>query len=162
MVPLDGSKVAECVLPHLETVTKGCIPPPSIVLVRAVEPISVPVGREVAQFSSLEDIKKFEGHQKAEAEKYLSEMVGYLKERGIRAESAIVYGKPGLALSDYAEKNSVDLIVMATHGRSGLSRIVMGSVAEHMVRASRSAVLLVRAFTTPADTQQARPSSEKG
>jgi len=144
MVPLDGSKLAECVFPHLETAVKGC-ESPEVIVVQAVEPLSVPYGREVLQFTSLEQVKAFETHQKVEAEKYLKEIVARLKETGINARAEVIYGKAGESLSDYATKNDVDLVIIATHGRSGVSRWVWGSVAERLIRSLCVPVLMVRA-----------------
>ena len=143
MVPLDGSKLAECVLPHLEAVIKGC-ESSEVVVVQAVEPLSVPYGREVSQFTSLEQVKAFETHQKVEAEKYLKEVVTRLKKTGIKAKSKVIYGKAGESLSDYVTKNGVDLVIIATHGRSGISRWVWGSVADRLVRSVCVPVLMVR------------------
>jgi nucleotide-binding universal stress UspA family protein len=144
MVPLDGSKLAECVFPHLETIVKGC-KAAEVIIVEAVEPLSVPYGREVAHFTSLEQVKAFETHQKVEAEKYLKETVARLKKTGVNAKAAVVFGKASEALSDYANKNDVDLVIIATHGRSGVSRWVWGSVADRLVRSVSAPVLIVRA-----------------
>jgi nucleotide-binding universal stress UspA family protein len=144
MVPLDGSKLAECVLPHLETILKGC-DSPEVIVVQAVEPLSVPYGREVSQFTSLEQVKAFETHQKVEAEKYLKDIAARLKKTGVNARAEVIYGKAGEVLSDYANKNDVDLVVIATHGRSGISRWVWGSVADRLVRSVCVPVLMVRA-----------------
>ena len=147
MVPLDGSKLAECVFPHLETVTRGCLSTPEIELVTAVEPIAVPRGREVSRMSSLDELTRYESHQQTDAEGYLKEKVAYLKERGIAANSRVVMGRAGEALSKYANENSVDLIIMSTHGRSGVNRLVWGSIAEHVLRNVHAPVLMVRAAT---------------
>lgn len=144
MVPLDGSKLAECVLPHLETIIKGC-ESPEVILVQAVEPISIPYGREISEFTSLEQVKAFETHQKVEAEKYLKEIVARLGKTGVNARADVIYGKAGEALSDYATKNDIDLVIIATHGRSGISRWVWGSVADRLARSTCAPVLLVRA-----------------
>ncbi len=144
MVPLDGSELAERVLPHLETVAKGC-KSPEVIIVQAVEPLSVPYGREVAQFTSLEQVKAFETHQKVEAEKYLKKIVAHLKKTGVNARADLVYGKAGEALSDYVAKNKIDLVIIATHGRSGVSRWVWGSVADRLIRSINVPVLMVRA-----------------
>ncbi len=144
MVPLDGSKLAECVFPHLETVVKGCKETPDVVLVQSVEPISVPVGREVSQFSSINQVKEFEVHRKTDAEIYLKEKVAYLAGRGINAKAEIIFGKAGEALADYAKKNGIDLVVIATHGRSGFKQLVLGSVAERLVHTLIVPVLMVR------------------
>jgi len=144
MVPLDGSKLAECVFPHLETIVKGC-KSPEVIIVQAVEPLSVPYGREVAQFTSLEQVKAFETHQKVEAEKYLKEIVARLRKTGVNARADVICGKAGDALSDYATKNEVDLVIIATHGRSGISHRLWGGVADHLVRSVSVPVLVVRA-----------------
>jgi nucleotide-binding universal stress UspA family protein len=143
MVPLDGSKLAECVLPHLETVVKGSRSP-EVIAVQAVEPLSVPYGREVAKFTSLEQVETFETHQKAEAEKYLKGVVARLRKSGVNARADVVYGKAVDALSDYVAKNKIDLVVIATHGRSGISRWAWGSVASRLIRSVRVPVLMVR------------------
>ncbi len=145
MVPLDGSKLAECVLPHLEAIIKGCGSPPEVIVVQAVEPISIPYGREVSKFTSLEQVKAFETHQKVEAEKYLNEIVARLKKTGVNAKANIIYGKVGEALGDHINKNGPDLVIIATHGRSGISRWVWGSVADRLIRSVCVPVLMVRA-----------------
>ncbi len=144
MVPLDGSKLAEGVFPHLETVIKGC-ESPEVIVVQAVEPLSVPYGREVSQFTSLEQVKAFETHQKVEAEKYLKEIVARLRKTGVNAKAKVIYGKASEALSDYATRHGIDLVIIATHGRSGVSRWVWGSIADRLVRSVSAPVLMVRA-----------------
>ncbi|MCJ7425971.1 MAG: universal stress protein [Dehalococcoidales bacterium] len=145
MVPLDGSELAECVFPHLETIVKGCQPPAEVIVVQAVEPLSVPYGREVSQFTSLEQVEAFETHQKTEAEKYLKKVVARLKQTGVNARAGVIYGKAGESLSDYVTHNGIDLVIIATHGRSGISRWVLGSVANRIVHSARAPVLMVRA-----------------
>ncbi len=143
MVPLDGSKLAECVFPHLETIVKGC-ESPEVIVVQAVEPLSVPYGREVSQFTSLEQVKAFETHQKVEAEKYLKKIAARLRKSGVSAKADVIYGKASEALIDYAIKNDVDLVIIATHGRSGIRRWVWGSVADRLARSVCVPVLMVR------------------
>jgi nucleotide-binding universal stress UspA family protein len=143
MVPLDGSQIAETVFPHLETVVKGCQVTPEVVLVQAVEPISIPVGREVSQFASFQQLQDFESHQKKDAEKYLSEKAAYLESRGIKCRVEVITGKAGEALTAYVKKNDVDLVVMATRGRSGIKKMVLGSVAERLLRSVSVPVLMV-------------------
>ena len=111
MVPLDGSELAECVFPHLETIAKGC-ESPEVIVVRTVEPLSVPYGREVAHFTSLDEVKAFETHQKVDAEKYLKEVVARLKKKGVNARADVIYGKAVDSLGDYVTKNDVDLVII--------------------------------------------------
>jgi nucleotide-binding universal stress UspA family protein len=143
MVPLDGSKLAECVLPHLETVVKGS-DSPEVLLVRAVEPIAIPYGREAAEIESMEQLKAFEDHNKVEAEKYLQEIAAQLRKGGINASTYVIFGRAAEVLTEFASHNALDLIIIATHGRSGISRWVMGSVAERLIRSVAIPILVVR------------------
>jgi nucleotide-binding universal stress UspA family protein len=143
MVPLDGSELAECVLPHVAAIVRGC-ESPEVILVRAVEPISIPYGREVSRFISLEQVEAFETHQRVTAEKYLKEVVDRLARNGVTARAEVVNGKSTSALVDFATKSDIDLVVMATHGHSGISRRVWGSVADHLLQSLSIPVLLVR------------------
>ncbi len=144
MVPLDGSKLAECVLPHVETVAKGC-ESPQILLVQVVEPIAIPYGRETTHIMSMEQLKAFEAHNKADAEKYLGEIAARLGKAGLKAGIAVIFGKPADALRDYAAKEGADLVIIASHGRSGMSRWVWGSVADRLMRSVCTPVMMVRA-----------------
>ncbi len=144
MVPLDGSELAECALSHLEAVFKGN-QSAEVVIVQAVEPISIPYGLEVTKFASLEQVQEFQTHQKVAAEKYVKQIIARLSGSGVTAKAEIVYGKASEALTAFALKNGVDLVIMATHGRSGISRRVWGSVADHVLRSVSIPVLVVRA-----------------
>lgn len=152
MVPLDGSKLAECVLPHVETVAKGC-EAPEILLVQAVEPIAIPYGVETTHILSVEQLKSFEAHHKADAEKYLKEIAARLEKGGIKTRTAIIFGKPADALKEYAASQKADLVIIASHGRSGISRWVWGSVADRLLRSVCTPVMMIRAPGCGTDTQ---------
>ncbi len=143
MVPLDGSKLAECVLPHVEAAIKGS-DSPEVIFVQVVEPITIPLGREMSEVTSMERLKELEFHSKVDAEKYLSGVVARFKKAGVNARADVILGKAAETLSDYADKNNVDLIIITTHGRSGVSRWVWGSVADRLIRSSSAAVLVIR------------------
>jgi len=81
----------------------------------------------------------------SEAEIYLKALVQGLKYNGAEVESQVKMGNVAETLIDYATAHAVDLIVIATHGRSGVSRWVWGSVADRVLRASCVPVLMVRA-----------------
>ena len=144
MVALDGSELAECALPHLETVLKGS-KSAEVIVVQAVEPIAIPFGLEAAKITSLEKFNEFATHQKTDAEKYLNGIVARLEKTGANIKAEIIFGKAAESLSDYANKNDIDLVIIATHGRSGVSRWVWGSVAARLIRSVRAPVLVVRA-----------------
>ncbi len=143
MVPLDGSELAECVLPHAETIVKGC-GVSEVILVRVAEQFQRASG--FAEFSySEEEIRGINLERQKLAEDYLSQVVGRLKWDGVNLKSEVLSGKAAECLADYATSNDVDLIIIATHGRSGISRWVWGSVADRLLRSACVPVLIVRA-----------------
>jgi nucleotide-binding universal stress UspA family protein len=141
LVPLDGSKLAECVLPHVETLVHGS-QTKRVIFARVVEPFRQPTGDYV--FPE-EQIRKAEAENKAEAEKYLGEIIARTRLDGPRTESAVLYGSVADTVAEFATKSQADVIVIATHGRSGVSRWVWGSVADRILRSSCVPVLMVRA-----------------
>ena len=141
MVPLDGSELAECVLPHVEAVAMGC-EVKDVTFVFAVEPLHLPQGGEWVP--TPEERQRIESSHMAEAQDYLKQLVGKLKYDGVNLQTEVIKGKAAEALAEYAEKNGVDLIVIATHGRSGVSRWVWGSIADRILRSSCVPVFMVR------------------
>jgi nucleotide-binding universal stress UspA family protein len=150
LVPLDGSELAECVFPHVESIAKGC-GVSNVVFVRVVEPAHLPVAAEFAGAGSFseEDAAKArkvqDDHNKAEAKQYLNDIIKRSKYDGATLKAEVIMGKPADSIAEYAEKHDVDLIVIATHGRSGISRWVYGSVADRVLRSACVPVLMVRA-----------------
>jgi len=142
LVPLDGSALAECVLPHVESIVNGC-KVEEVVFLRVVERMS--------QFCSLdgcitqETMNSIDADNRTAAEKYLSELIERARYGGVSVKPEVVTGTPGESIADYAAKNSVDLIVIATHGRSGVSRWTWGSVADRVLHSACVAILMVRA-----------------
>lgn len=74
----------------------------------------------------------------------LAPVVERARERGVAVTTAVREGNPGTAIVDYAEAEDVDLIVMPTHGRTGLERAVLGSVTDEVIRTGTVPVLVVR------------------
>ncbi len=138
LAPLDGSELAECTLTHTRAIAKGC-QVPQVVLLRVIEPLP-----QVGELELDEDWRRnAENKAQTAARDYLSKVADSLKKEGIVAETAVVSGRSANEILDYAKKNQVDLIVMSTHGRSGISRWVLGSVADRVLRHSTAPVLLV-------------------
>ncbi len=136
LVPVDGSELAECALGHVRAIAKGCNVP-EVVLLRVVEPL-----RNTYELG--EDwYKSAEEKIRADAKDYLSKEVAALKKDGITASAVVMSEQPAEAILNYAKRNQVDLIIMSTHGRSGVSRWVIGSVADRVVRHSVAPVLSV-------------------
>ena len=141
MVPLDGSELAECVLPHVEGFIKGCHVS-NVVFVRVVEPITAPVGNV---YIGREESRERESTRKSAVKDYLNQIMDRLKYEGTELHSEVLVGRVADSLADYTEKNDIDLILIATHGRSGVTRWVRGSIADKILRYSNVPVLMVRA-----------------
>jgi len=148
VAPLDGSKLAECALPHLEELAKG-LKPAEVVLISVTERIAgrtrAPEVSELVRASSAGPISVEVGKLQRQAERYLNRIAKQMQSKGIKARTEVLLGNPAEAIVRYAEENAVDLIVMASHGRSGPSRWAFGSVAEKVFRASCVPVLMIRA-----------------
>ncbi len=143
VVPLDGSKLAECVLSHVETLAKGC-QVENIIFLRVVEPFSRIVAGDYQVFSR-EQIERINSEMISEAEGYLRELVQSVRYDGVKTRWEVIPGRPTETIAEYATKTNADLIIIATHGRSGVSRWVWGSVADRILRSSCVPVLMVRA-----------------
>lgn len=140
LVPLDGSPQAECVIPHLETIAKTGVK--DIELISVVEPIEIPTRGRIA--INEDDLKQIALELRSDAHKYLDQVAKRLTRAGIKVHPIILTGKPAESLIDYIGSNNVDLVIMATHGRSGITRLVWGSIAEKVVRSVDVPVLLVK------------------
>jgi len=142
MVPLDGSELAECVLPHVEAFIKG-FNISDLILVRVVEPETLPYRIEGGVDPQI--IAEKEATRKSAAKNYLEGIVKRFSREGTAVHSEVIIGRVTESLADHAEENDVDVFIIATHGRSGVTRWVMGSVADKLLRSARVPVLMVRA-----------------
>ena len=146
MVPLDGSQLAECALPHVEAITTGC-KTANVVFVRVVEPIQLPARLPAqGEFGFQDkDRRQIDEQRKKTAEAYLEKII----QKAALGETVPVYevleGSVAETLAAWAEQNDVDLIIIASHGRSGVSRWVMGSVADRNLRSVCVPVMMIRA-----------------
>ena len=141
LVPLDGSELAECVLPHVEAFIEG-FNTSDVLLMRVVEP-EKPYQGEYAIATDM--VEKRESEMKSVAKDYLDKIVNRLKHEGVSLHSEVIVGRVTEMLTDYAMNNDVDLIIIATHGYSGITRWVRGSVADKILRSANVPVLMVRA-----------------
>jgi nucleotide-binding universal stress UspA family protein len=133
LVPLDGSPLAEAVLPQVQELVKAL--GAELFLVRVAHAHVFPGVDPTEQ--EVEVVQK--------AETYLADVAGRLGHEGIRVHTAVRYGDAADEIIQHIEDNAVELVAMSTHGRTGLSHLVLGSVAEKVVRHAAVPVLLVRA-----------------
>ena len=152
LVPLDGSELAESVLPHVEAVAKQRgAEIVDVILLRVCEPpiISSDYPEAIMPLSWEEHVEQQMALCKRASEKYLASVEKRLKDAGLKVRSEALVGKPPLGnpaneIIDYANRNPFNLIVMATHGRSGISRWAYGSVAARVLLGVSSPLFLVR------------------
>ena len=155
LVPLDGSKLAECALPHAEELAKGC-GTEEVTLISVTEQVQgrtrAPEAQELYRSSDRPEfqgagpeITVIFGKKQRQAQRYLDRIAKAMEAKGIKVHTEVLFWPPAEAIASYAEHNSADIIVMSSHGRSGPSRWAHGSVADKVLRASRVPVLIVRA-----------------
>jgi nucleotide-binding universal stress UspA family protein len=142
LVPLDGSELAEGVLPVVERLTRPA--GGAVVLVHAVEPVVAPTLAETPIA-----VQEPAPVRTAEAEEYLSRVADGLEVRHVAVTCAVRLGPAVSVIHDTAAATGAGLIAMSTHGRTGLGRLIMGSVAEQVLRSAPVPVLLWRAPTGP-------------
>ena len=163
LVPLDGSKLAECVLDHVATVAPAC-GTQEVVLVSVTERVTVvETGRDsgagwrMAEYTSVgsvlpegvsptsrSQVTSTLGRKYEQACRYLDRIAKRLEKKGLTVNTEVLIGDPAAEITAYSKKN-FDLILMASHGRSGISRWTHGSVADRVFRAGCIPILMVRA-----------------
>ena len=143
MVPLDGSELAECVLPHVEAFIGEC-GTREVTLVRVVEFESVATYRGGIPVDT-EMLAEIDSARRAAAEEYLIQIRDRLDSGKATYHVVVMVGRVAENLIDHADENGIDLILIATHGRSGVTRWVRGSVADKILRSAHVPVLMVRA-----------------
>ena len=144
MIPLDGSELAECVVPYVEGfIDQGQVE--SIVFVRVIKPIITAASFDESMSYIPEDWSRLELEKKLFAEGYLEKIMSRLKQDRVKCKTEVLVGRIANSLLEYIKANDFDLILISTHGRSGLSRWVRGSVADKILSASHIPVLMVRA-----------------
>ena len=147
-VPVDGSELAEEILPHAVYLSAAL--GLAIDLVR-VNPSSVEYYRSMSigpseVMRSVPSYDEYAAIVDGEAEGYLSELEARLTQQGAASvETRLLHGQAADCIADLAAASDNNLVAMTTHGRSGVGRLVLGSVAERVVRQSGCPVLLVRA-----------------
>ena len=122
MIPLDGSELAQCALPH-----------------------ALELGRALDATLLLFYVRDPRSGSVEAARRYLVYVRDQQAASGVQIEILVGEGPVAAAIIEAAEHERIDLIVMATHGRSGMQRVVYGSVAEQVLRSSSKPILLVRA-----------------
>jgi nucleotide-binding universal stress UspA family protein len=132
LVPLDGSKLAEGILPRVEWLAK--IHGGEVTLLRVALAHTYP-GQDAVQ------------HQVnvvREAEEYLAKTESALRSVDVKVNSVVRYGNDAQEIVEHARDRNFDLIAMSTHGRTGLTQFVLGSVANKIIHTATVPILLCR------------------
>jgi len=139
LVPLDGSARAEAILPEVEALALEFAS--RLILLHVIEPGSM----LMAPHGSHPDVSMELSRQKRdELEHYLAGKAGEFREKGISVESVLAQGAVVEAIIRTAAEYNVDLVAMASHGRTGLQRVFYGSVAAGVLQSVDRPLLLVR------------------
>ena len=137
IVPLDGSSVAEQILPEVVALAK--VEESDLTLLRVVVP------RTSSQKAVANEKTLWWDKAVAAAGAYLFRTADKLREDGFRTKTDVVIGEDiAQSIADYAARESADLVAIATHGRGGFSRALRGSVADAVTRTSRTSMLVLR------------------
>ena len=148
LVPLDGSELATEALHSADLLTEAF--GARLTLLRVVQPVPYPLYGEGYAYVPYD-----EDAEVAEAQRYLADQAARLAERSVGVTTDVTVGDPARVIGEVARERNVDVVVMATHGHGGLSRVILGSVATATLRHTTAPLLLVR----PAAVHQAELST---
>lgn len=147
LVPLDGSPLAEVAL--FEALALARLRASEVILLQVV-----PSTEDALRDG--EDASLSGESRQAAALRYLKGICSGPAWRSVRTEVVVDIGRPAETILDFADQHSVDRIVMATHGQSGLGRWVFGSVADKILHAADRTIVLVRAGRRPVEGGRSR------
>ena len=142
LVPLDGSEFAEAALSHARALATAFTS--RVTLISIVESFSISpqpgiIGPVITVGVDIEEDMQ-------QSRDYIHVIAEDLRQLGIEVKEFVNEGDPGSGISKYADEHGIDLIVMSTHGRSGIQKFVYGSVAEKILHNAKVPILLVRSF----------------
>lgn len=151
VVTLDGSALAERALPAAERLARTM--DGRLLLVRA-NPLPVWISWAPGATVSPEMYQQVIDDEERFARKYLDAWAQTLRSRGLTVNALVLFGEPAYTLLDLLAERDASLVIMTTHGRTGLARFALGSVADRLVRGSHTPVLLIRAVTDSAQSER--------
>lgn len=150
LIPLDGSELAERVLEP--AIQLGSLMDAEYTLIHSIELSSLLDGYAIVAEPSA--ILQDRDNRRAAAHAYLDRVAEGLRTRGLRVHTHVVIGQsPVTAVLDLAREKNIDLIAIATHGRTGLKLLLLGSVADKIVRGTLTPVLVYRPTTNGQESQ---------
>ena len=147
LVPLDGSRLAEQALPYAKerarTTSGDLVLVRVINIARDIATASMGGGMESISASSVEAIQGAVDQEIKEAGIYLDQQAQTLRQQGFQVMTEVRSGVPAQQILAVAKDKGVDVVIITTHGRSGLGRMVFGSVADEVIRSGQLPVLVI-------------------
>lgn len=143
LVPLDGSRIAECVLPYAEEMGQKL----------GAEVVLVSITDRVKAFMPLEDLSARYGVKmipetvcsiEDQAGQYLDAVKQKLEKKGVRVSREIICGKTAEEITVFADTQRIDLVIMSSHGRSGPSKLTHGKVAQEVLKKVKAPVMIIK------------------
>ncbi len=168
LLSLDGTSEAEAALPEVEKLLRMQQSPTTVILIRVGPPIDVAAaveemkrGTNPGATSGVPDVPNDEyallnSAAELEIRAYLDKLGERLKQLGATVVTEVSFRNPAVEILYFADFHKADLIVMATHGRRGLNRLLHGSVTETVMESTPCPMLIVR---VPVDKNAIQPSS---
>lgn len=137
LAPLDGSSFSENIISHVKAIASGCRSS-EVVLLFVVEPPERMAYEVPAEWlnDSMKTGLKF-------AADYLKQIAADLTASGIAVKTVVLEGNPAETILSYVKNENIDLLIISTHGRSGITRWVFGSVVDKVIHHSSAPVLIV-------------------
>ena len=137
LVPLDGSLLAECVLPHVVAIARAFNA--KVILLRVLD------RNQASEKAQLFDLLNWQ-MSKTGAKLYLEKVSARLQKSGLRIETAVLEGLVAESITEYALSRGIKLIILSSHGRSGLSQWGISSVTQKIIFSAPSSLLIIRAY----------------
>jgi nucleotide-binding universal stress UspA family protein len=147
LVPLDGSKLGECVIPFLKAMARLTLTKDSkMTLLNVKEPslVNADYPEKTMRMGWDDHVKQQTAWIEKNSQEYLNNMKLILADTAIKVNTEIIAGDPGESIMNYALHKSVNLIILATHGMTGIARLEYGAVADKILHRSTIPVLLIR------------------
>jgi nucleotide-binding universal stress UspA family protein len=136
LVPLDGSLLAECALPHAIAIARAF--DAKVVLLRVLDK------NQAGEKTQLFDLVNWQINKTA-AKLYLEKTGARLQKAGVRIETAVLEGLVAESITEFAQNQGIKLIILSSHGRSGLSQWGISSVTQKIIFSAPTSVLIIRA-----------------
>ena len=146
LIPLDGSKLNESVISLIQAfISQFGDKRSEIILLSVYEPSSIRSSHSVVKSEAVRAASVNSFKHRREVNQYLSDLAEQVRNDGFNVSTKLIIGKPAEKIREQAHESGVSLIAMVTHGRSGITKMAYGSIAEAVVRNSSIPVLLIRA-----------------